>query len=484
MPTSVTTATRTIIHKLTGSTMLTLLSLTLLACHENKTKPSSSEMNVDSSGVARYQGSSTCTAALLDTGNAGVAYALTAGHCAQHMSLMHTGWEVIKDTAPQNMRAAYERHDTLTFNYDDPKNNSSKKPIRVGVKNIVYSSMHNTDLAILQLDRSLQQLKAQGIHAYTLSAHPVRQGDAVRMIGAASDEYLTTLRCQQGDSVDLLEGAWYWRQAGGNNCRGIKAGHSGSPMFDNRGQIVGVMGTTNEGLLPTNNCIKNVPCEVSNNTRTRPNTSYAHATAALAHCFDNNGLWQLSSPNCPLSKHSSPAFFEIHTFVVRPSLAQPAMWQFVSADSQQTNLLSYKIGNLGVVDCDSDTDYHPFQLERVNQTALPTAEGHYLACIRSNTGITRIALQIDKTPPTIAPVFYTSSHKDSNNQIYHYVDIADATPEYSSIQYALVDNQTACTSAVLSDYQFAFTYTPKQVLCLQGADLAGNQSQRFAFVLN
>jgi hypothetical protein len=241
-------------------------------------------------GIGRLTiGRGQCIASLIDSrtpGSApdGPAYVLTAGHCVD----LRNG--VISHDQPQTGQ--------VTFNYFHDQH---EQRVAVEVKRRIWSSMQGVDLALLDLDTRLETLVALGIEPLRLAASPP-SGSEVRYVGEPSvpDQGLRTAICRQLDASFAVEHPWVWRHVRSNDCPGVAAGASGSPVLDPRtNQLHAVMNSVSPASSMTR-CTLNNPCEIRENQVVKTGAiNYAIPVERLMGCF-NDGKVELDKEDCHL----------------------------------------------------------------------------------------------------------------------------------------------------------------------------------------
>ncbi|MCE1115924.1 MULTISPECIES: trypsin-like serine peptidase [Pseudomonas] len=172
-------------------------------------------------GRLRREDGEQCIGSLIDTRDAepaspGPAYVVTAGHCVSR----HNG-VIVQD---QPLKAQ------ISFNYFG----DTAADHRVfNTRRAIWSSIQGNDLALLELDATLQEVMARGIEPMKLGA-PVAAGSEVLMVGepAGAGTGLRLSACTEHDLPSLREGLWLWRNLKRNDCPGVADGASGSPMID------------------------------------------------------------------------------------------------------------------------------------------------------------------------------------------------------------------------------------------------------------
>jgi uncharacterized protein (TIGR03437 family) len=357
------------------------------SCAEAQAAPGSSELLLNANGandafagVGRIRATSTCTGSLIDASDTGAADAkawlLTAGHC---ISLEPYG--VIRNQ-PSTAR--------VEFNYfvDTPDRRAT-----VNARTVGWSTMKGTDLALVELDRTLGELRALGIRPVRLAARTFEAGRRVFWAGISGApippelQFLRRGRCTLGSQVQLLEGSWIWNKDFSNNCPDLYAGASGSPLFDEEsGEVMGVIGTStllNFRQGPDYDCQLNRPCVLGDRgPMMEKDTSYAAPIAGIAQCFDRNNNLEVERPGCPLD----PGFqltVRSGSNEVRPEAeGKAATWDAALSGGQR--YYAYKHFPTGEGDCGSYTQYSA----PISVAAAPVIgdrvgreDGYYLLCV-------------------------------------------------------------------------------------------------------
>ena len=358
--------------------------------------------NAAVSGIGRFDGVKPCTAFVLDSGHdASPAYALTSGHCAQKYEDPDSASRVILNQAGKGQ---------VIFFYQ-AQEQGAQKPIPV--KTLVYSSMNQTDLAVLQLDARLGDLKAQGIQGLKLLSKSLPEGTPIQVLGAPQNEFLKQLRCSLGARVDVTEFTWVWSQLSANDCQGILPGMSGSPVMDAlTGAVLGVINTTNDGKLQTTGCYIGWPCEILP-TGTRPvfNRAYSVPVDNLAACFAN-GRWAPENALCPLPMQSGPNITLDGIYSPLQVTSPKARWLF---KGDLDSVKQFKVVRAGQDTCQNLAGYEDFKADSL--PLIKTEEAMYLACLRSAKSLTIVPLQVDNTPSDLRPEVKREPDSPSANAI-------------------------------------------------------------------
>ena len=165
---------------------------------------------------------------------------------------------------------------------------------------IVYGTMRDTDLAVLRLDATYQEiLDTDG--AVPLRLSDVRPDAGIPIaITSGFWEYIAV--CEIDGFVPVMqEGAWIWTDSVrfSQPCETF-GGTSGSPVISvETGEIVAVNNTGYEGGEP---CSVNNPCEIDDDGTVRVETdgSYGQQTYTLYSCIDDAFALDLDRPDCAL----------------------------------------------------------------------------------------------------------------------------------------------------------------------------------------
>ncbi len=240
-----------------------------------------------------------CTAFFLNTGGQknAPAYALTNGHCSGRD--FPGANEIIVNRSPKLVLK-------LNYFFNEPD-----RIHPIGVKRVVYATMKNTDMAILELNTTFKQLVNEGFKPLTIERASARVGEPVEVIGIPGDGVQPSLMflheavCKTGQSVNIQEDVYHWVQSIRNHCS-LVGGMSGSPMISlQTHRIVGIVNTgVDDKALAQPECSLDRPCEISKNgsIATFPNENYAQRVNNIPSCFDKNGIFNLYQQSCRLEK--------------------------------------------------------------------------------------------------------------------------------------------------------------------------------------
>lgn len=181
-----------------------------------------------------------------------------------------------------------------------------KSGSRIGTlssRKIIYATMTDTDLAILELTQTYRQIQAAtGVRPLEISTAAPAPGTPIEI---SSGYWNRTYTCQIEATIPLLrEGGWSFRQSlrySPNGCE-VVGGTSGSPILSAlTGEVIAINNTGNES---GQRCTVNNPCEVAENgdVRVIPGRGYGQQTYWLYTCLNAQGVFDLAVPSCVLPK--------------------------------------------------------------------------------------------------------------------------------------------------------------------------------------
>ncbi len=373
-------------------------------------------------GAARVQLGGGCSGVLLrpaaSPGPGVPGYVLTNGHCVDLLPPT----EVLRDAPGRG---------SVTWGWPDGPLHET-----ADVAAIRWASMKGTDLAVLELDRSLADLAAAGVPAYPIAERDAAAGSRIAIVGApapidGSERQLRLATCTLLEPVDLVEAAWSWTGFPANRCADVRHGSSGSPILDvATGALVGLVNTGTAGSEGRSDCMFDRPCEVHGRAAvSRPDTVYGPSVAGLSGCWDDTGRFVGPGVRCPLDPGIG-LDVEGAVEATNPGLRRadgrpsPATWgaRLVGND-RALDWYRTKTGPLGDVDCRDPAGYgEPVALADapVYDEPLPSAEGHYQLCILAGPGkvpdgrwqeprfATVVTAWVDRTPPIPAAAVTTT----------------------------------------------------------------------------
>jgi V8-like Glu-specific endopeptidase len=242
-----------------------------------------------------------CTAFSIEVGNhpEAPAYIVTNGHC------QGTAYGL---PAPNDILVNKPSRSHFVINYF---HDYKSQRLRIPVKRMVYGTMKNNDIAILELTKTQKELKGMGINSLKISTKVPKKGRELLVVGIPSEgvknslKFLHTVSCKVGETVHLKEDVYSWTRSLRHNCS-IVGGMSGSPMISAKtNRVVGIINTgVNDDAAKQPECSLNRPCEVSPtgkiNTFNREN--YGQLVDRIPTCFDKRGIFDLQQSSCKLER--------------------------------------------------------------------------------------------------------------------------------------------------------------------------------------
>jgi hypothetical protein len=364
--------------------------------------------------------------------------------------------------------------------------------IEVDVAAVRWATMRGVDLAVLELDTTLGELREQDVVAYALRPPPL-ESTGIRVVGVPvtgvdpEEYYLRASDCAAGATTRLLEFAWLWDAAQSNDCEAIVGGHSGSPVFDPDGNVVGIVNTTTVAASPGGECYLGHPCELTaGGARMLADTTYAIPVDGVAACFTAAG--EFDPALCDLEAAPPP----VALTVAVPNQQSPATWQLTIEPAGGGATLVGKAGPVAQIDCRDAAGYVPIDPAAFSPV-VPAGEGFHVACVATtiagapDTGSASYAiLEVDDTPPVVEPELSIVEADDGSAR----VEPIFATPELSD--YVVKIGPAASTDCADPDGYLRYRRIPFQVtaedrpaaVCVIGYDLAGNAAPPVRFELD
>jgi hypothetical protein len=428
-----------------------------------------------------------CTASLIDSrGDAtlasGPAYVLTAGHCISFNSL-----NVIKHPASDGH---------IDFNYFHDTVQGQK---RYTLKQVNWSSLRGLDMAIIELDASLQTLIDAGIEPLKLSDAVPATGHELLIVGAPTTYPENALRlstCRHVSTENLVEHPAIFRSFYKNHCQGLKPGSSGSPLLDRSSNtILGVVSTSTEGSLEENRCFENAPCELKNGQpHWAPGSNYSSPTNFLPKCFIN-GQFEPDASGCDLlpSATMSPKGPQVIRYYRRAKQGadgQPVLPTWKTQFGLDTPFYRYKAVRDPLL-CTNPDFYSqalPIESAFIDEPIGPETGMHLLCIIGVDTQEQRPTWPMMKYPlimavelaipgPTRAPKIDIRKQADGG----YSVALHFSSPTLSAYEYKVgTPSETCCEEAqgyarTFEDLQFSASQLPLR-LCTKAIDMTGQRS--------
>ncbi len=242
-----------------------------------------------------------CTGFFISTGNhpTAPAYVLTNGHCQGTLGRLPKEYEIIIDRPSKTNFVVNYFHDFTA------------ERLTIPVKRLVYGTMKNNDIAILELTKTQQELIRAGIQPLTIANRPAQLGEPTMVIGIPSEgvkerlNFLHAATCQTGELVNIKEDVYNWKNSIRHHCS-IVGGMSGSPMISLKtNRVVGIINTgVNDNAAKQPQCSINRPCEVGINgvVQTFDRENYGQLVDRIPTCFDRRGRFNLQQSQCQLER--------------------------------------------------------------------------------------------------------------------------------------------------------------------------------------
>ncbi len=242
-----------------------------------------------------------CTGFLFATGvhPTAPAYVLTNGHCQGSFNKLPTDREIIVNRSSKTKFVLNYFHD------------SKPDRLTIRVKRMVYGTMKNNDIAILELTKTQRELTTAGIIPLKIAPRPPTVGEPLTIVGVPSEgvkdelNFLHATTCKTGELANVKEDIYNWKRSIRHRCS-IVGGMSGSPMISlTTHRVVGIINTgVNDNADKQLPCSLNRPCEVSKNGAVQifSQENYGQLVDRIPSCFDQRGRFNLHQSTCKLER--------------------------------------------------------------------------------------------------------------------------------------------------------------------------------------
>lgn len=176
--------------------------------------------------------------------------------------------------------------------------------IQLDIDRVVYASLKNTDIAVLELGVTLGSVRASGLTPLRVAASVPAPGTSTDIVGvprigvASEAQFLRRSTCDAEGSANLLEGDLYFPRFVRNHCGFIRGGSSGSPMMTADHEVFALVNTAAE--VRSVECGLSNPCEITaSGAEYDEGAVYGPSIVGLRQCFEE-GVFRLGGA-CPLA---------------------------------------------------------------------------------------------------------------------------------------------------------------------------------------
>ncbi|MHA8051238.1 hypothetical protein V7S79_08970 [Aquirufa sp. ROCK-SH2] len=425
--------------------------------------------------IGQFEGPMTCTATYIEVPNQSLdspAYIITNGHCT---NFNYEDNPIYVDV-PLNAKVTFKVLAGVP----------ESQQISFSTKKIAYATMKGTDLAIVELNHSNQELKKAGIIPLKIASSIPALGSSIQTFGFPLSLQPIQLRVSngtQGNSTSIAEFIWLWQDFYSNNFKNIAGGSSGSPVMENLNKgIWGMVNTTTANGLGT--CELGSPCEFLNNysPTVHASTTYTLDIRSIRNSFNNKGLFDIQLPSNELEK---PTNFnvrldnDVRNFNRFRSINE--LLHFISSDYSKT---SYRIDLLESYNRKNTIGFLPMTSDTM-KVHFPEKEGFYVISFLRNQQKNYLTFKMDFTAPN-ADLIQLSQNKGSDG---YSIEPIFKYPEIVNYEWK-VGPAANCNCADKTDlepyYRFAKFISTSELpakVCIYGFDLAGNESNVKEFIL-
>ncbi len=414
------------------------------------------------------------------------AIVMTNGHCTKSLDangVTRSTQAKKKEKLGDPNRILRDKSATgMEFTFGDFAGAKEEERVKATSTKVLYASMKEKDVAMIEINMTYAELEAKEIPSYKMADSSVPQ--EITTVGRPFEKTPDTIifhrkaQCQLEKKVGLIEGDWYWPEAISTNCPSQK-GSSGSPMFNSKGEVVGIVntGTSNPGP-GSPRCPANSPCEIDKDAKHNyvPYKTYGFETGPLNNCFQQC-KWTVAPADCDLAKESAPAFKQSGANMQTLKIYSPLPAPYTNA--------KYRLVPLGNGDCTTAGEYTeipPSPLGVMYDSKNRDPEGKYHLCliggIQQSDGTIKWdgpgkayakTITIDRTPPEVDVTIHGTT------LAINYKDRTDMGA--AGFGYKKVKNAKECEKQ--KDYA-AHKGPPLKlptgdtILCIKAQDSAGN----------
>lgn len=255
-------------------------------------------------GIGRLRGDkgSFCTATLIDnrdktdTPETTPAYIITSHRCLN--SLTYGDYEY-----PGGIQENQPIKGSIYFNNFENTLGHLKE---YGLKQVTWQSNEGLNIAIIELDRPLAKLIADGVHPLKIASRTPPTGTEILTLGIPEFSNLHATHCTQLPSVDIATHPWVSTRLLKNKCTGLTAGAYGGPVVSRaNNELISVLVASTHGASFNNRCLSDAPCELMGSaSEWSPDSHYTRPVSFLNQCF-KDGVFTTLSPECDLYQLTS-----------------------------------------------------------------------------------------------------------------------------------------------------------------------------------
>lgn len=370
--------------------------------------------------VGKLLASTDCTATLVSGEKAPAdnlpALIITAGHCVD--SNMNTNQVIVDQPATKGWKY-------IPDYFIDTHQDSQP----VAVNRILYATMKQVDLAILQLDTTYGDMAKKGFLPLKIKKTDLEQGQPIELVHIPVDGVDENQRYLRHSDCSILHKAsylyehnfpWIWNPAYSVDCNGVSGGTSGSPaLLKDQSDIIGILNTT---VTPGySGCGLGRPCEIINNKPVvSENVSYFIPVSNVSGAFTDEGRLDISK----LDNNSGNVLKRNGNWVTQSKInGTPAVWNIVVDNSVKN--IKYKSGPANETSCTNISGYSeaiPVGDQPLQTLPVPENEGIYMLCVigqntdnnwQTPANASLMLHEIDNTPPKLKPAIVVTEEENA-----------------------------------------------------------------------